>query len=1043
MLDQVAAPGTREVDPTVEEVRVALALNGGVSLAVWMGGCAVELDRARRTSHGGSDGTVYQALCDAFRRELVVDVMSGTSAGGINGALLAAALAKGVALAPDFLRDRWLKLGDFSKLLQPLGTRGPASLMQGEFFARELEKAFDELCRGEKVTEPLIPALDITTTDIAGRPLKFVDTWGQPLLAREYRARFKFRHANDFEPHALAHAARASASFPLAFEPYAVPYDASALANLGGGAHVVDGGLLDNAPIRAAIGLIPSRAATRQVRRLLCYVNGDPAVEEEKEQSQAGPTTAEVIGVMVDLPRKAPFADQLADLQAVTRNSGMALGAEHDLLKTTLGALTDVATLLLPTYRRRRRLRALQYGLDDPAQVEVAYEAVEDDVEKRGTHDVDVDLPWLRETLAPDPDRDAWRWGIDAARRVHQLALDVIRDALPGSDAGLRRDVLEHRVGIDDRVRALDRARAAAFDMTRAAFEKLRPGVNVGVALEDLATQVDRDSGWIASDIAATAKSLLHIMQKATEPEPKELAEGLFGAGWATGDLTEDTHRDFLRRVLAVEIVRRSFTDDDVVQNTHKIAFAQLTPEAPAPLFSAKPFSGPANASVSAKLCGAILGHFGAFYRRAWRANDFMWGRMDAAARITEMIVGVTRTRHLREKDQHEPWDVLATALAAGGTAQRAVLEEALADLGSPDSSSDLESRLRNVLEADLTAGTGEHTRVICTRAAQFEILTEELRHVVSEATDDVTLGSSQDTLGLDGLDLEQSDAVYEALERLRKAKCVLPVALGRNRGEITTDLAVRTIAHAGLISLGVSRGAGGVALSPLTALRSFLLPVSGATALHWASRLGVVAAFGAASLYLGARIAGTNDARVVDANQLSFLELLLAVVSLLVVLGTAAVPAVRALLGRGRRRWLWLALALPLLACGGIAGSIIAAWPGPLGWAHLVVAPGVEPPWYVTLPALALGAGAAVTGPRPLRTRLQELTAAPWTGTWSLLLVFASFAVIAVWSAEPLWNAVTKGEAWQVAAALLAVAGILVAFVTVVVLPPRLTRRR
>ena len=39
-------------DPEVEEVRLAMALNGGVSLAIWMGGCAVELDCARRRIGG-------------------------------------------------------------------------------------------------------------------------------------------------------------------------------------------------------------------------------------------------------------------------------------------------------------------------------------------------------------------------------------------------------------------------------------------------------------------------------------------------------------------------------------------------------------------------------------------------------------------------------------------------------------------------------------------------------------------------------------------------------------------------------------------------------------------------------------------------------------------------------------------------------------------------------------------------------------------------------------------------------------------------------
>jgi hypothetical protein len=70
------------LDPLVEEVRVAMALNGGISLAVWMGGCAVELDCARRAHTGQErlggavpDRTVYRALCSAFRRELVLDLM--------------------------------------------------------------------------------------------------------------------------------------------------------------------------------------------------------------------------------------------------------------------------------------------------------------------------------------------------------------------------------------------------------------------------------------------------------------------------------------------------------------------------------------------------------------------------------------------------------------------------------------------------------------------------------------------------------------------------------------------------------------------------------------------------------------------------------------------------------------------------------------------------------------------------------------------------------------------------------------------------------
>src|SRR4051794_31105152 len=106
------------MDALAEEVRVAMALNGGVSLAVWMGGCAAELDCARRAHLAPEPGRrAYHALCRAFGRVLVVDLMSGSSAGGINGALLGAAIRHRRRLNPDFLREQWLELGEFESLL--------------------------------------------------------------------------------------------------------------------------------------------------------------------------------------------------------------------------------------------------------------------------------------------------------------------------------------------------------------------------------------------------------------------------------------------------------------------------------------------------------------------------------------------------------------------------------------------------------------------------------------------------------------------------------------------------------------------------------------------------------------------------------------------------------------------------------------------------------------------------------------------------------------------------------------------------------------
>jgi hypothetical protein len=699
-----------------------------------------------------------------------------------------------------------------------------------------------------------------------------------------------------------------------------------------------------------------------------------------------------------------------------------------------LPALQAVAKALLPVYRRRRRLRALQTALDEPADVQRAYDLLED-----------VDLPWLRGSLDPEP--QSWPWGIEAARRVHHLAIDVTRTIPLGASSETRRVVLEEHARIDRRLGRLEERFTESRGMLESALERLLDGTPADVAFGALAGRVTADGPEIAGDLADTAEGLLRVLVLGDE-RALEVRRGLFGDDVAEpAELTDELHRTFLRRVIAVDVARRSFLDDDTLQNPQQISFAQLTPEAPDPIFAERPFSEPRHPSPENKLCGVILWHFGAFYRRSWRANDFMWGRLDASARIVEMMVGAQRSQHLQQADDHEPWQVLAAALCQAGAAQQALLEEALDDLPAPAGSQDrpLEDRLAEVFRGDLQGQTrGEITRTICRRAAQFEILCEELRHVVSEAENDLKLGCTPATLGLDGLNLADEDGVLEAVRRLRESKCVLPKALGRGSPqEKTSDLAARVVAHASLVGLSVSRGAGGPLVSPVTTLRSAMLPVAGAVSPHVRNRLGVVAAFSGAALYLGARIAATTPARVVNAGELSFTELLLAVVALLVVLGTAALPAARTILGRGWRQVVWGVTTLLLLAVGGIGAGAVATLAGPLTWAHLLVAPGVHPPTYVTALPLLLGAGAAVVGPRPLRKPIAELGAPTWRGTWSLLLVGIAVAIMAIWAAGPIGDAIHNGYWWQRTAGVLAVAAIPVSLIAVIVLAPRLAAGR
>ncbi len=114
-----------------KELRLALICYGGVSLAVYMHGITREiwhLVRASRAFHDGSEATgsseaVYRELIadmariSGVRMRVLTDIISGASAGGINGVFLAQAITTGQSLEP--LTDLWLRNADVETLIDP------------------------------------------------------------------------------------------------------------------------------------------------------------------------------------------------------------------------------------------------------------------------------------------------------------------------------------------------------------------------------------------------------------------------------------------------------------------------------------------------------------------------------------------------------------------------------------------------------------------------------------------------------------------------------------------------------------------------------------------------------------------------------------------------------------------------------------------------------------------------------------------------------------------------------------------------------------
>jgi patatin-related protein len=266
-------------------VRFAVVMYGGVSLAIYINGVAQELlNMVRATAPKTADDgeallanvkltgslAVYRKLGqflhqrselaeaaepDAegnpkppsrkpIRTRFVVDVISGTSAGGINGIFLAKALARNQRM--EGLKRLWLTEGDLGKLLNDklsiadltgFELKEPqASLLNSQRMYRKLLEALDQMDEqrngGPETTDsPLVSELDlfITTTDIEGIPLP-ITLSDSVVYERRYKNVFHFRYAtanatgskrDDFvkanDPF-LAFAARCTSSFPFAFE---------------------------------------------------------------------------------------------------------------------------------------------------------------------------------------------------------------------------------------------------------------------------------------------------------------------------------------------------------------------------------------------------------------------------------------------------------------------------------------------------------------------------------------------------------------------------------------------------------------------------------------------------------------------------------------------------------------------------------------------------------------------------------------------------------------------------------------------------------
>jgi predicted acylesterase/phospholipase RssA len=677
-----------------KELRLALVCYGGISLAVYMHGITKEVWHLARASRAfydrtPSDDPVEAAYVELLQRietttgtklRVLADIVAGASAGGINGIFLAQAVATGHSLDP--LTDMWLEQADVDALLDP-AARAPSRVSKlwaspiawafagrqgdkwddgldaktrdeiyskltrfvrsrwfeppfgGEVFDKMLLDAFAAMAAGPQGPR-LLPDeqpldLFVTVTDFSGHP-EALPIHSPPMIVEtEHRLTLSFRDAPGSmaqlgEIPGLVFAARATASFPGAFPPFTVAELDRALETSGmswpgrsdflarvlprqvaaGTAEttaLIDGSVLANAPFRPAIDALRDRPSRREVDRRFVYIDPKPGMKSIKlsgNDDTPGFFTT-LFGALSDIPRTQPIRDNLEAIagrtERIARTRRIVEALRPDVETSVEHLFGRTLFLDRPTSARLAtwRARAGERAARDAGHSFVAYR----EIVRAGIADA---------LARVTPSR------VGAAAVVHELAQR--RDVTPLD--------LRYRIR---RLRFVARRLAVLADENPAVdYEGVRQTV-----FACLARYLERESPHFLGSIEAVdARTLLDLI--ATRWDLATLdAQTDAAMADAIGACFRTHRRQPLLAYLGFpfyDVATLALLQGEGFDEFDPVMVDRIAPEDATSLSGGVPV-----------LKGIQFNSFGAFFSRAYRENDYLWGRLHGAERLIDIIV--------------------------------------------------------------------------------------------------------------------------------------------------------------------------------------------------------------------------------------------------------------------------------------------------------------------------------------------------------------------------------------------------------------------
>jgi hypothetical protein len=785
-LSTITTQGPSPAPERSRETRIGLVMYGGVSLAVYINGVSQEF------YHAVQGNGVYSLIKELTDSEIVLDILSGSSAGGINGILLAYSLCNG----KDFTRcsDLWRNSADIRRLVR-VPSSGPEairSVLDSEgYYQGELERAFRMLDNAPATGEAPSPVkeldLFVTGTLIDGRVDKRVDDAGHAIEVKDYRSVFHLKHrqgrksnldanSNPAVITALGKLARITSCFPGAFAPVFVSHSdisgksparmsANELLQYWGSlpeaAYLIDGGVIDNKPFTHTTREIFFRTTERKVDRRLYYVEPDIERFPEKDVNSipSAPSFLKpILNSLVTIPGYESITDDLRLL--AERNESI---REYRRVLESVAGTFEFAGTSKPGVEIPPEIPEPQRSIYTRTRYASISSRVLDGVFKEATVKNSARAAAYRASLIQECDsRTANTTGVlrdfdilFRLRRIFNLIYFVYGQLYAPTDTGnsARRERylpvlkrLNHQLELYE---VLHSAMERIVHKTDYGWDETRepnPGEiwdRVIVSLQLLL----RSEGLVAN------LDNLQELHQALQRRIDRVSEGLsfpiseFSSVLVHADNVESAFfEDLLPNDDPVFLRYRHFNAIDAylfplewvsgLRERDVINVCRISPSDAQRGFSHR--------EAATKTAGDSLAHFSAFFKRTWRANDIMWGRLDGQCELVETLLTAPAIESAmnnddarqRARDVLLPPDGSPSPLDAwfkdSSMAAIEKIKSWVASVTDPDPWT--RTQALTSFYADHDQQSGESIRTLLIEMAQFRILHESLPQVFEDS---------------------------------------------------------------------------------------------------------------------------------------------------------------------------------------------------------------------------------------------------------------------------------------------------------------------